>query len=739
MTEKTKAKQTGKQQEILQEVPLVQEDWAHPTDGSSFDDPLLDCLVLITKFHGRAQSHAAFRAGLPLENNHLTPELFVRAAARAGMNARIVQKKLGDISQLVLPAVLLLKDKQAMILHKVDHKAGVATVLNPDSGGEKVVKLSELRKFYNGYAIFLQLEHRYDERAPELLNIRSRNWFWGTIIKSWRIYRDVLIASILINLFALASPMFIMNVYDRVVPNNAVDTLWVMAIGVTVVYSFDLLMRVLRGYFVDVAGKKADIILSSSIFEQVMGMRMENRSPSVGAFANNLKEFDSIRDFITSATIITLVDLPFVLLFLFVIFFIGGPVVYVAIAAMLLVLLYGIIVQSPLRKAVEANFRASGQKGAALIESLTAVETIKTLGAEGLMQQRWEQLTGHIAHWSVKSRLLSASATSFATFVQQMSQVGVVVAGVYLIVAGDMSMGALIACVILTGRALAPMGQVAGLAVRYYQSKTALSALHTVMSQPVERPRDKNFVSRERFEGAIEFADVSFAYPEEQKAALSKVSFKIEAGEHVAIIGKVGSGKTTVEKLVQGLYMPTEGGVSFDGTDIRQIDPVDLRRNIGYVPQDVMLFYGSVKENIVLGSPYVDDADILKVAEVAGVKQFVDRHPHGFDMQVGEAGSRLSGGQRQSIAIARALLLDPPFLMMDEPSNSMDNSTEDALKRKLINYTKDKTFLLVTHRASLLDLVDRIIVMDNGKVIADGPKDNVLEALKQGKIRGGEQ
>jgi len=713
------------------------EGWDHPKGGLGFDDPLLECLVLVTKYHGRPQSHTSLRAGLPLEDNRLTPALFVRAAKRVGLKSRIVSKKLNQISPLVLPAVLLLKNKQALVLTKIDRKKKLAEVMLPESGGASSdIPLETLVEQYDGHALFLQAEHRYDDRAPEILEIKSRSWFWGTIFKSWRIYRDVLIASLMINIFALASPMFVMNVYDRVVPNNAIDTLWVMAIGVTIIYVFDFIMKILRGYFIDVAGKKADILLSSAIFEKVMSMRMEVRPPSVGSFANNLREFDSIRDFITSATITTLVDLPFIVLYLVVINWIGGPIVYVALICMSIILIYGLIIQAPLKKAVEATFRESGQKGALLIESLTTAETIKTLGAEGVMQQKWEQLTGHIAKWSVKSRLLSASATNVASFVTQMSSVGVVVTGVHLILDHELTMGALIACVILTGRALAPMGQVANLAVRYYQSQTALTSLNGVMEQPVERPADKTFVSREHFEGNIEFSDVSFSYPEEEKLSLTKVSFKIKAGERVGIIGKVGSGKTTLEKLLLGLYEPTEGAVSFDGTDIRQIDPVDLRRNIGYVPQDIMLFYGSVRENIVMGSPYVDDEDVLRIAEVAGVKNFVDRHPHGFDMQVGEAGSRLSGGQRQSVAIARALLLDPPFVLLDEPSNSMDNSTEDALKARLKEYSKDKTILLVTHRASLLDLVDRLIVMDSGRIIADGPKATVLEALKQGKVRG---
>ncbi|WP_428608282.1 type I secretion system permease/ATPase [Sedimenticola sp.] len=711
--------------------------WSHPRDGSTHDDPLLAALVIVAKLSGRSFSAESLSAGLPLEDNCLTPELFPRAAARAGLSSRVVKRALTRISDYVLPALLLMKQRQVCILVSVDVDAGMAKVIQPESGlGEKQLPLAELEAEYSGYAIFIQAQHQFDERAPEVLKLRARHWFWGTLSSSWRIYRDVLVASFLINLFALASPLFVMNVYDRVVPNNAVETLWVLAIGVSVVYAFDFLMRLLRGYFIDLAGKKADVLLSARIFEQVMGMKMNARPPSVGAFANNLREFESIRDFITSATITTLVDLPFIIFFLFVIWFIGGPVVLVPLIIIPVVVIYGWLIQVPLRKAVESSFRASAQKGATLIETLTGIETIKHLGAESAIQRKWEQLTAHIAQWGVRSRLISSSAVNVAVFFQQFAQVAVVITGVYLVTEGELSMGGLIASVMLTGRALGPMSQYANLAVRYFQAKTALHSLNDIMAMPVERPEGHSFVSRPSLAGGVEFDNVSFQYSGEENRALNSVSFVIRPGEHVAIIGRVGSGKTTIEKLMQGLFEPTEGAVRIDGTDMRQIDPADLRRNMGYVPQDIMLFFGSVKENILMGAPHADDADILRVADLSGTSEFVNRHPLGFDLQVGERGDNLSGGQRQSIAIARALVNDPPFLLMDEPTNSMDHTSEDRLKRNLVDYVKDKTMVLVTHRASLLQLVDRLIVLDGGRVMADGPKDQVLQSLREGALRG---
>lgn len=698
-------------------------------------DPLLSCLMMLTRLQHRPFSAEALTAGLPLADGMLSPELFARAAARAGLSAKVMQRDLSAISQLVLPAVLLLEGNHACVLTKIDTDQGNANIILPELGeGHKSVTLQKLAEDYTGYAIFISEQHRYDNRTPQSSDRQHRHWFWGTIADSWRIYRDVLVASLLINLFALASPLFIMNVYDRVVPNNAVETLWVLAIGVTIVFLFDFLMRALRGYFIDIAGKKADVTMSALLYEKVLGLKMSVRPASVGAFANNLREFEGIRDFITSATITTVIDLPFVILFLIVIGMLGGPLIFVPLLGIPLLLLFGLFIQRPLRHAIEESFRAASQKNAALIESLSSIETVKTLCAESSLQRKWEQVVGHIAKFGVRSRLLSSSAVNLAVFIQQLAMVAIVIYGVYQIQALELTMGALIACVILTGRAMSPMAQVTSLATRYHQATTALNSLDNIMRLPAERDRKDPFVHRPVLQGAIEFHQVRFSYPQQPTTALADVSFRIAAGERVAIIGKIGSGKTTLEKLIMGLYEPDVGAVRIDGIDARQIDPADLRRNIGYVPQDIQLFFGSVRDNIVYGAPYMDDASVLKVAEISGVVDFVNAHPAGFDMPVGERGEGLSGGQRQSIANARALLLDPPILLMDEPSNSMDQSTEERLKQNLSEFVNGKTLLLITHRASMLDLVDRLIVMDGGRIVADGPKAQVLDVLKQGKL-----
>lgn len=711
------------------------EQWRIPAAHHIAHDPLLACLVVLTRLEHNPFSPETLIAGLPLVENKLTPELFIRAAARAGLSAQIVSRTIPDISPLVLPAVLLLKNRQACILVAKNDDKGTATIIQPESKqGEKVVSIAELSKEYTGYSIFTRPAYRFDKRSDEGFKERPKNWFWSVIATTWKIYSEVLVASFFINVFAIGSSLFVMNVYDRVVPNNAMDTLTVLSIGVLIIFTFDFIMKMLRGYFIDIAAKKTDVMLSSNIFEQMMGIRMEARPESVGNFANNMQQFDSFRDFFTSTTISTLIDLPFVLFFIAIIFTLGGYIVIVPILSVPLVILVGFLIQGPLNKAVKESYRYSGQKHAMLIESLSAVETIKSLSAESPLQRKWEHAVGMAAKIGTRVRGWSLTAVSFSVFVQQVAGVLVVILGVNRIADGDMTMGALIACTILTGRALAPLSQIAGLMTRYHQSVAALQSLDNVMKMPTDRLRGRTPLHRPQLTGDIEIRDVTFKYPRQQVPALSNITFSIAPGEKVGIIGRIGSGKTTIEKLILGLYQTTEGTVLMDGTEISQLDPASMRRNIGYVPQDVILFYGSVKENITYGAPFADDVSVLRAAKIAGVTDFVAKHPQGFDMPVGERGEKLSGGQRQAVAIARALILDPPILVLDEPTNMMDNRTEEIFKNHLIEASKGKTLLLVTHKGSLLSLVDRLILMDGGKVIADGPRDLVLKALAEGKL-----
>ena len=702
-------------------------------------DELLQCLVIFTKLHNNPYSADALTIGLPVKDGEeielfslkSSKSLFSRAASRAGFASTLVRKDLDQISPLVLPCILMLRGKKACILQSFSEDKKMANIITPDlSTGTSTIEISKLKDEYLGYAYYLKREFvPEDTSSTKLIDAGNDHWFWGTLKRSKKIYFDVVIASVIINLFVLASPLFTMNVYDRVVPNNAVETLWVLALGVSVVYGIDLFLKFVRSYFLEIAGKKSDIIMSSILFERVMDMKFSNKPKSVGSFASNLKEFDTVRNFFSSASLAAIVDLPFALIFLIVTYFIGSYLVLVPIVIMIAILCYTFFIKDPLQNAIKSTFEASAMKNGILIESLSSLETIKTLGASGHVQWNWEEATGEIANRSIKSKIITTSITTVTSFLVQLNTIAIIVLGVYMIQDTHLTMGGLIAAVMLSSRAIAPMGQVASLAANFEQTKTAYQSLSKIMQMPVERPEGKKFVRRNSFEGKIEFKNVSFTYPDTTKGSLDRINFVIQPGEKVGIIGRNGSGKTTLQKIILGLYAPTEGSVLIDGIDINQIDPADLRRNIGYVPQDVVLFKGTVRENIVQKAPYVDDMQIIKAAKVSGVDEYVNAHPLGFDMPVFERGDGISGGQRQSIAVARAFLLDSPIILLDEPTNSLDNTVESKLKANLKVNTVNKTMILVTHRTSMLDLVDRLIVMDNGKILLDGPRDEVLARL----------
>ncbi len=706
-------------------------------------DPLLDCLVEVCRLHGQAASRASLSAGLPLGKDgksetgkgRLTLELAERAASRAGMSARLQRVSLDRIDTAALPVILILKDNQACVLMGWDTDGATARVLLPETGqGSITLTRTDLQARYTGVVLFVRPHFRFDARTPAASKPRMRHWFWSAVLQQRFVYRDVLWAALLVNLFALAFPMFSMNVYDRVVPNNAVETLWALSIGVVLIMCADVFMRVLRSHFVDEASARIDVQISATLMEKVLGMRLEHRPESVGSFASNLRGFEQVRDFIASSTVTALVDLPFALLFIGVMAWISPWLAIPVVVAFGLMLATGWLLQRRLHELALTTYKAGALRNATLVESLSAIETIKTLGAEGAIQAKWERTNAFLAATNVKMRALSSSAMYGTATLSQGVTVVLVLIGVTLIGQRELTMGALIAVTMLSGRALAPAGQIVGLLMQYQGARTALESLDQVMDKPVERPAGGNFVHRPALRGDIEFRNVRFAYPNREDSAIEGMSFRIAAGERVALIGRVGSGKSTVQRLMMGLYQPTEGAVLLDGIDLRQLDPADVRRNLGYVSQDVTLFYGTLRDNITFGLPYADDSAVVAAAELAGMASFVNRHPRGFDMPVGERGESLSGGQRQSVGLARAVLHNAPILLLDEPTSAMDFSTEAQITQNITQFAHNKTVVLVTHRTSLLAMVTRVIVIDGGKIVADGPRDRIMEALQSGRI-----
>lgn len=698
---------------------------------------LLDCLLILCRHHDRQLSRESAISGLPLEHGELTPSVFSRAAKRAGLSSRLAKRKLTEINPALLPVIAILDNQQACVITAINITQNSVSVIYPDlNDAVCTLTIDELNTRFSGLIIYCRPEFQFDHRAPEIKKTPQRHWFWSIIRENRRLYRDVILAALLINLFAVAMPLFVMNIYDRVVPNYATDTLWVLSAGILIVFIADLILRLMRSWFVDLAASRADIKLSALIMERVLGMKMIDRPASAGSFAANIQSFESIRSFIGSLTIVALVDLPFVLLFTIVIAFISPALVLPIIAGSLLVLIYAIMAQNKMHSLSEKSMRAGSMRNATLIESLSNLETLKSFGVESKIQSIWEKTTIFLTRTAAQMRLISSSITNGAQSTQHIVAVAIIIIGVYLIIEGELSQGGLIAAYLLSSRAMAPISQAAGLIAQYHHAATALQSLNEIMQRPVERPENHRWVSRPCLQGEIEFKNVSFKYPDDPRYALSNINFKIKPGEHVAILGRNGSGKTSLEKLILGLYEPESGSVFIDNVDIRQLDPAELRRNIGYVPQDVSLFFGSLRENITTAAPNAEDSQVIRSAEISGLSGFINTHPAGFDMQVGERGQLLSGGQRQSVAIARALINDPPILLLDEPTGSLDHSSEELVMKNLASYAKQKTLIVITHRSSLLSLAERIIVIDAGKIVADGPKAEVMEALRQGRVGG---
>ena len=702
---------------------------------ASTSDSLLGCLLLACRTHQIATTKDALIAGLPLRNGKMTPALFKRAAERENLVVTILKKPLNEIRPEFLPVTLLLNHDEACKLVSIDLKTNSVRVIYPELGdSEVVVPFAEIAAQYAGYIIVTKIKYVFDKRAPSVGKVRLKHWFWGTLAENKRIYRDIMVAALVVNIFARAMPMFTMNVYDRVVPNRSVETLWVMSIGVAVIVIGDLILRTMRGYFLDWASTRIDVKLSARIMEQVLGTRLEMRSNSVGSLASNLRSFESVRDFITSATITTLIDVPFGLVFIAVMAWISFPMVIPVILGSIAMLIYAFSVQTKMHELSETMYRAGALRNATLIESLVGLETVKALGIEGHMQRKWEHSASYLTEVGSKLKLLSQSISNGSNSIQQLTTVALVLLGVYLVTSGDLTMGGLIASTMLASRAMAPISQTAGLLTQYHTASTSLQSLDEIMNKPVERPLESNFLSRPVFKGDIEFREVSFKYPGAEESALTKISFKIKAGEQVALLGRMGSGKTTIHKLILGLYQPTEGAILIDGIDSRQIDPAELRRTVGYVQQDTHLFYGTMRENLTITSPHADDTAVLAAAHVGGIDEFINNHPKGFDLLVGERGETLSGGQKQGVGIARALIGRSVIVLLDEPTSAMDHSTEEAVKNRLTKAAIGKTLVLITHRSTLFDMASRIIVVDSGRIVADGPKDQVIDALRTGKI-----
>lgn len=722
----------------MQPDAAIQTPAANEVGGSDFEPPrddLLQCLAFVAKSYGDERTLASWRQGLPAGQVGASAKVVLDAADEAGFHSTLVRRELKDVPGYLFPVIVLLKDERACVWRS--REGGRVEVVMAE-GAETMLPVQmsfgELNELATGYCIFIKPPVRRDERAGIHLAAHPESWFWGTLWRYRSYYYNVVLAAVLVNVLTLAGTFFTMNVYDRVVPNQAYVTLWALALGTALAMTFEFFGRQLRSYLVDVAGKKADLVLGAMLFRQMLDVRLEAKPASSGAFANQLREFESLRDFATSATIAALTDLPFVILFVAVIAMIGGELAFVPVITIPLMVLIGWAIQAPLARYTKENMREASLKHGLLIESIEGMETLKATNGQGLMQKRWEDFSALASMSSMKSRILISWSSNFVSYVQQIVTVILVVWGAYLIGEGNLSMGALIGVVILSGRAVSPLAQVVGLAVRYQHAKTSLGMLNGLMKQPTDRDPKQSYLPRARFEGALRLENMGFTYPQQKLPALSGLNLNIAPGDRIAVLGRIGSGKSTLMRVLSNLYLPTEGSVYADNIDLRQIDPADVHHNIGLVSQDCRLFYGTLRENIMMAAPYSSPEQFLQVAKITGIEMLAARHPLGYEMQLGENGAGLSGGQRQLVALARCLLAKNVIVLMDEPTSAMDAQTEALFITQMQKEMAGRSLIVATHRMSLLALVNRVIVLDNGKLIVDGPRDKVMAALNAGRV-----
>ncbi|MES0870787.1 type I secretion system permease/ATPase [Pseudovibrio sp. SCP19] len=695
-------------------------------------DPLVTAIKYIARSYGNYASEAVVLAGLPTSNGQLQMKLVGRAASNCGMRALAEKKAISSIPAVALPALLVMEDSSLRVLIALEEDSGHAVLVDAAAPDEKqIISLKALKKLYSGHAVFFKPATQASENQGLGVD-RQGHWFWGVIASFWKDYVHVALAAFVINALALASPLFIMNVYDRVLPNFAIPTLWALASGVLLALVFDAVLKSARSSIINMTGKQADLAIASRIFSHALGLDLQNRPGSTGQFANHIKEFETVREFFTSSSLVALIDMCFIGLFVFVLFIIVGPIAYVPLAAIPVVILINLFVQPGLAGSVEQANQESSLRHSVLVESVANIDTIRALNAESIMQTKWERSVAASATAILKGRYWSTLAQSLTGLAQALVSICIVIWGVYLVGEGIVNMGGLIAAMMLSGRVLAPLSSIANTLTRLRQTMHSYKMLANMMDLPAERSAGRTYVNSQIQSGSITYEKVSFRYPKAAEDSLKNVSFTIRPGETIGLIGRVGAGKSTIGRLLCGLYTPADGSVLVDGIDTRQYDPADLRDGVGFLSQDNVLFTGTLRENIIVGRPQATNEEVMRAAHISGVEDFAATHPHGFDMQVGEGGRLLSGGQKQCVALARMLLRRPRVLFLDEPSSQLDTTSERRLLQRLSEFNSAETTVIIsTHRTSLLQLTDRLIALDRGQLVADGPRELVIAKLQE--------
>ncbi len=717
-----------------------------PPHGWDLDnDALAHAISWLTGHHGRERTPESLLSALPAgaganagAKGRLGPDEALRALREAGYNAGLVQRRVADLHELLLPAVLLLKQADACIVVARRHDGRYDIVMPGREHSACTASEDELESEYTGVALVATPQVQADashggQGVPAFARDPGSHWLWGTMRRFIPYYRAALLAAMLSNVLMLVGGLATSVIYDKVIPHQAYVTLWALAAGAGLAMAFDMMARQLRTYLIDMAGRKADLIVGATLFKQTLALRMEHRPESAGAYAHHLAQIEQVREFFASATLSAVSDMPFILVFVGMTFAIGGPLGWVLVAAIPALVILSALIQGSLRRAMSRHMQQQADLHGVLVEAVDGLEDLKAAGAQGRFLRLYEQATAAAATAMLRTRSISSWTLNLTSIAQQLVTMVMLVWGVYLIDEKIITAGTLMGAVMFASRAVAPLASVTGLATRYQGARAAMRALDDVMNKPVDREPGKVYLPKRELAGAIGLVDVGFAYPatrgQEGPRVLKGVTLRFTPGERVAVLGRIGSGKSTVLRLMAGLYQPAEGHVEVDGIDLRQIDPADYRARVGFVAQDPRLFNGTLRDNVLLDRPSADPARLVEVARLTGLDRLVGTHPKGWELPVGEGGGLLSGGQRQLVALARCLVTRPQILLMDEPTSSMDAQSEVAFLRQLKEACGECTLVMVTHRPAVLELVNRIVVVDSGKVVMDGPKEHVLAAL----------
>lgn len=692
--------------------------------NADMEASLIATLQTLFAHHGITLSEAAIRDLPDLSEHSFSPAEAVSALLNSEFIASYGPIKLKELTEPMLPILAFSSTGDAFLITKID--ANGAAQIRRSKGKFKTEKINagDLKELYSGYAILVKRKVQAEQKKS------NKGWFWDAYSGAKWLYTQVILAAAVSNFLGLSTSLFIMVVYDRVVPNSAIESLIALTIGVLIALVFDFIIKTLRANFVDRAGQKADLRISRLIFDRLLQLRLEKRTQKSGALASVVREFDTLREFFSSATLVAVVDLPFIFFFIWVVHLISGPLFIVPLAAVPIVILTGLVMQPLMARIAKDSMTSGMSKQGALVETLNGLETVQATGSGRLMRKRYEEAAALQFNLGLKTRFLSQFAINSAASVQQFAQIAIIFYGVFLIRDGVITMGALIAAVILSGRTLAPLSQLASALSRANNARQAYKSLDALMTEGDEVDDNAGRLSRPHLRGELEFRNVTFGFPGSKEPIINNLSIKIPAGQKVAVLGRMGSGKSTFAKLAAGLIQPSSGSVLLDGVDIRQIDKSDLRRNVGFMLQETWLFSGSLRENIQMGFVEYDDEHVLNIAKLSGVDDFASRHPQGYDLQIRERGEGLSGGQRQSINFARSLLHEPNLLVLDEPTSSMDTATEKGVLERLHGWLGGKTLIAITHRNSMLALAERVLVMDQGKILTDTTPDKLRAGAK---------